>query len=195
MLYPPNPGPFRARSHGHPQQRSSSWGSSKQGRNHPAAGSCCLRGARCALRERSSTRARLQPHLTARVRPFLIRPGCRRAAWAARRHLHPERGRGRRAAAAAVPSIPLLLRPAGSPRQPPPRRLPAHHAGYFHPDVLRHRRPGDPLLHHLHALERCWGRGGSAPAWGAAHGAGETSATHPLIPGEGRGWGGRRRVL
>lgn len=76
-----------------------------------------------------------------------------------------------------MPSIPLLLLllcPAGSPRQPPPRRLPAHHAGYFHPDVFRHRRPGDPLLHHLHALERCRGKGDSAAAWGAAHGAGES---------------------
>ncbi|XP_052641815.1 uncharacterized protein LOC128141259 [Harpia harpyja] len=54
-------------------------------------------------------------------------------------------------------------------RQPLPHQLLAHHAGYFHPDVFCHHRPGDPLLHHLHALERCWGRCGSASASQSKH--------------------------
>lgn len=37
---------------------------------------------------------------------------------------------------------------AAEPRPP----LAPRHAGYFHPDVLRHHRPGDPVLHHLHAV-------------------------------------------
>ncbi|XP_026720403.1 uncharacterized protein LOC113489088 [Athene cunicularia] len=56
-----------------------------------------------------------------------------------------------------------LSTPRGA-RQPPPHRLLARHAGYFHPDVFCHHRPGDPLLHHLHALEPCRGRCGSASA-------------------------------
>lgn len=35
-----------------------------------------------------------------------------------------------------------------------------HNAGYFHPDVLCHHRPGHSVLHYLSALVAC-GRGGS----------------------------------
>lgn len=110
-------------------------------------------------------------------------PACWKAAPSApASSLHPEQsepcsGGGWRAKRRLSAERPLST-PRGA-RQLLPHRLLAHHAGYFHPDVFCHHRPGDPLLHHLHALERCWGRCGSASALQSKHHPGEPAAPRP----------------
>ncbi|XP_074418050.1 uncharacterized protein LOC141732665 [Larus michahellis] len=115
----------------------------------------------------------LKPHLTACVYPFIFRLPAGKRLRQLRHHLSTLSGASRapagrggrggwRAQRRLSPEHPLPT-PRGA-RQLPPHRLLAHHAGYFHPDVFCHHRPGDPLLHHLHALERCRGRRRCGPA-------------------------------
>lgn len=113
--------------------------------------------------------ARLEPCLTPSLSLYFLPARCKAAPSAPASAPHPERseeGRTQGLAerrlcrASLVPAEHPLSLQWEAPLLSPP--APHHHAGYLHPDVFCHHRPGDSLLHHLHAVERRWGQCGSA---------------------------------